>query len=120
MATTARAVRYDELEGKTVAGAGYGFDRMLIAFTDGTVLALEAEPECDGGSQIDFAQGRDIDLLCETWAGEAHEAGAISDEQFRDARKKHGASRVKRLERELNNLNERLEEERKSASSAGG
>jgi hypothetical protein len=100
MANKAMAVRYDEIEGKEVSGAGFGHNSMLIAFTDGTVLALTADGDCDG-PEIDFAQGYEIDLLSKQWASEAREAGLITHEQWADSHKKHEAERIARLEREL-------------------
>lgn len=99
---TARAVRYDELEGKTVSGAGFGFHRMLIAFTDGTVLALTADE--NDGPEINFEQNRDIDLTKEAWSHEAYEAGLLTKDEYQKASKSHDAERIARLKSELANL----------------
>lgn len=100
---TASAVRYDEIEGKTVSGAGYGFDCMLIAFTDGTVLALRAESTYDG-AELDFEQDCDIDLLGKRWSSEANEAGLITRDEWLKAEESRKAQQITRLERELNEL----------------
>ena len=48
MSKSARAVRFDEINGKTVSGCGHDGDRMIVAFTDGTVMALTAMDDgCD-------------------------------------------------------------------------
>lgn len=103
MTKTARAVRYDEIKGKKVAGAGFGYDSMLIAFTDGTVLALSAV-ESDCGAEIDFEQGRDINLLSQHWRGVAHDAELITDDEWRAASAEDDAAKIKRLESELAEL----------------
>lgn len=100
---TARAVRYDEIEGKTVSGAGYGWSSMLIAFTDGTVLALRAEQEHDG-PQIDFEQNCDLDLEGKRWGSDAREAGLLTREEWLKVRDSEKSERILRLERELNEL----------------
>lgn len=102
----AKPVRYDEIEGKVVSGAGYGWNTMLIAFTDGTVLALTAD-DGHAGPEIDFMQGEDIiDLQSINWSGTAYEAGLISREEFAESRDENNARRIAHLEHELASLKE--------------
>jgi hypothetical protein len=105
MAKKAKPVRYDEIEGKVVAGAGFNFSTMLIVFTDGTVLAISADGGCDG-EEINFAQGSDIDLLSNRWASNACEAGVITREELRQSIAAQNARRIERLESELKSLND--------------
>lgn len=97
---TAKPVRYDEIEGKTVAGAGFGFNAMIIAFTDGTVLALTAV-EGHEGREIDFEQAREIDLTINRWASEAHEAGLLTDAEWQESLRARDARRVAQLESQI-------------------
>lgn len=98
---TATAVRYDEIKGKVVSGAGFGWSNMLIAFTDGTVLSLTAD-DCDG-PEISFEQ-REIDLTSSHWAGEALEAGLIENAEYLESRKRHNKETIERLEAQLANM----------------
>ena len=95
---TAKAVRYDEIEGKVVSGAGFDWTHMMIAFTDGTVLALSANDDQEG-AQIDFEQS-EINL-CGSWSGAATEAGVLTRDEYLEARKAADEARIARLKKEL-------------------
>ena len=100
------AVRYDEVDGKTVAGCGYSEDRMLVLFTDGTCLALKARDSCEG-LEIDFAQGR-INLLSRGWSDAAFESGAVSEAEYDAARKQIRADEIMLARKQLEFLESTL------------
>lgn len=102
---TAKAVRYDELEGKQVKGCGHDGDRMLIAFTDGTVLALSSQDNGDGSTEIDYEQ-HEISLVGH-WADAAEDAGLISHEEWQEVHRERDAERAERLRKELAALEQR-------------
>jgi hypothetical protein len=104
MGKSARAVRYEEIKGKTVSGFGHDVDHLLIAFTDGTVLALSTQDNGDGSSEIDYEQWCDIDLLSHRWASAADDAGLITREEWREANRAHAAAKAERLRAELARL----------------
>jgi hypothetical protein len=109
---TVKAVRYDEIGGKTVSGCGWNESEMIVAFTDGTVLALQADSDCDNPS-IDFEQGS-INLHSWAWVMVAKEAGLVSRDEYLAVCAERNAERAKRLELELAQLKAAVAREAKS------